>query len=82
VETISVSGTGTPLSFKASLPQGSLYLLKAVGSVDVGGPPGVLATAFTCAAWACLRVPAVIDEPGQERRKRLRSHGNSEWHEK
>jgi hypothetical protein len=37
VETISVSGAGTPVSFKTSLPQGSLYLLKAVGSVDVGG---------------------------------------------
>jgi hypothetical protein len=37
VETISVPGAGTPVSFKTSLPQGSLYLLKAAGSVGVGG---------------------------------------------
>jgi hypothetical protein len=37
VERISVSGTGTPASFKTSLTTGATYLLKAVGSVDVGG---------------------------------------------
>jgi hypothetical protein len=37
IESIQVSGSGTPASFKTTLTQGALYLLKAVGSADVGG---------------------------------------------
>jgi hypothetical protein len=37
VETITVPGAGTPVTFKTSLVQGAVYLLRATGSVDVGG---------------------------------------------
>jgi hypothetical protein len=36
VEAISISATGTPVSFKTTLVAGATYLLKAVGSVDIG----------------------------------------------